>query len=164
MHQSRVGFRQRLNKDVRSTFAKLRTGGETKKKKKKSLVITHMFTWKPIVFIRHIQPRSHDDRFPMPLWETWFCSSLDVPIRLVVLMENPGQCPFRQFNFDPYGDHIQTSQCQSVSLPTHEWINSKVSLLLRSVGHRIKTHKITPVLDNERGDIEIKDYFILTHG
>ena len=68
---------------------------------------TRMLTWKPTTFHSHIMPRSHDDRFPMPLWETWFCSSLGVPIRLVVLMENPGQCPFRQFNFDPYGDHIQ---------------------------------------------------------
>jgi hypothetical protein len=37
------------------------------------------------------------------------------------------------------------------------------SLLLRSVGHRVKTHRITPATqpDNERGDIEIKDYVIL---
>ena len=33
------------------------------------------------------QPRSHDDRFPIPLWETWFCQSLGVPIP--VFLENP---------------------------------------------------------------------------
>ena len=70
---------------------------------------SRMLTWKPIVFISHIRPRSHEDRFPIPLWdsrwETWFCQSLGVPIP--VLLENP-QCPCRQFNFDPYGDHIQT--------------------------------------------------------
>jgi hypothetical protein len=32
-----------------------------------------------------------------------------------------------------------------------------------SVGHRIKTHRITPATVNERGDIEIKDYVILPH-
>ena len=37
----------------------------------------------------------------------------------------------------------------------------KLSLLLSSVGHRVKTHKVTPVVGNERGDIEIKDYVIL---
>jgi hypothetical protein len=34
-------------------------------------------------------------------------------------------------------------------------------LLLRSVGHRVKTHRITPAAGNERGDIEIQDYVIL---
>jgi hypothetical protein len=63
--------------------------------------------------------------------------------------------------FDPYGDHIQTCQCQSAALPAHEWIVYKLSLLLRSVGHRVQTHRITPVADNERGEIEIKDYVIL---
>ena len=40
----------------------------------------------------------------------------------------------------------------------------KLSLLLRSVGHRVKTHRITPAADNERGDIEIKDYVISPRG
>ncbi len=36
--------------------------------------------------------------------------------------------------------------------------------MLRSVGHRAKTHKITPAAGNERGDIEIQDYVFLPHG
>jgi hypothetical protein len=121
-----------------------------------------MFTWKTTDFLSHIQPRSHEDRFPIPLWETWFCQSLGVPIP--TLLENPRQCPCRQFSFDPYGDHIQTCQRQSATLPTHEWIMYRLSLFLHSVGHRVKTHKITPADDNERGDIEIQDYVFLPHG
>ena len=30
------------------------------------------FTWKPTVWISHIIGRSHDDLFPMQVWETWF--------------------------------------------------------------------------------------------
>jgi hypothetical protein len=100
--------------------------------------------------------------FPIPLWETWFCQSLGVPIP--VLLENPRQCPCGQFSFDPYGDHIQTCQRQSVTLPAHEWIVYSLSLLVHSVGHRVKTHKITPATDNERGDIEIQDYVFFPHG
>ncbi len=37
-------------------------------------------------------------------------------------------------------------------------------MLLCSVGHRVKPHRITPIADNERGDIEIKDYVILPPG
>ena len=33
--------------------------------------------------------------------------------------------------FDSYGDHIQTCQCQSETLPPHEWIVYRVSLLFR---------------------------------
>jgi hypothetical protein len=38
------------------------------------------------------------------------------------------------------------------------------TLLLHSVGHRVKTHKITPPAVNERGDIEIQDYVFLPRG
>ena len=60
---------------------------------------THMLTWKSTAFkfLSHIMPRPHDDRFPMPLWETWVCSSLGVPIPAV--LANPQQCPCRQFRF-----------------------------------------------------------------
>jgi hypothetical protein len=98
---------------------------------------THMLTWKTTVFISHIQSRSHDDLFPIPLWETWFCQSLGVPIPS--LLENPRQCPCRQFSFDHYGDHIQTCQSQSATLPAHKWIVYRLSLLIRSVGHGVKT-------------------------
>ena len=59
---------------------------------------------------------------------------------------------------------FQTCQRQSAGLPAHEWIVYKLILLFRSVGHRVKTHKVTPVTVNERGDIEIKDYVILPRG
>jgi hypothetical protein len=123
---------------------------------------TQMLTWKTTSFNSHIQSRSHDDHFPIPLWETGFCQSLGVPIP--VLLENPRQCPRRQFSFDHYGDHIQTCPRQSAALPVHKWIVYRISLLLRSVGHRVKTHRKTPAAGNERGDIEIQDYVILPHG
>ncbi len=37
-------------------------------------------------------------------------------------------------------------------------------MFLRSIGHRVKPHRITPAVGNERGDIEIKDYVILPNG
>jgi hypothetical protein len=40
----------------------------------------------------------------------------------------------------------------------------RISLFLCSVGHKVKPHRITPADDNERGDIEIKDYVILPRG
>ncbi len=40
----------------------------------------------------------------------------------------------------------------------------KFSLLLHSIGNRVQTHKVTLDDGNEHGDIEIKDYVILSHG
>jgi hypothetical protein len=34
----------------------------------------------------------------------------------------------------------------------------KLGVLLDSVGHKVKIHKITPTTGKERGDIEIRDY------
>jgi hypothetical protein len=41
---------------------------------------TRTLTWKSLDFLRHIKCRTNDDRFPLPLWETWFWSSLGVPL------------------------------------------------------------------------------------
>ena len=34
---------------------------------------TRTLTWKPLAYLS-IKCRTNDDRFPLPLWETWFCS------------------------------------------------------------------------------------------
>ncbi len=36
-----------------------------------------------------------------------------------------------------------------------------MGVILGSVGHRVKIHKITPLTVKERGDLEIKDYMVL---
>ena len=45
---------------------------------------TRTLTWKSLDFLNHIKCRTNDDRFPLPLWETWFCSSLGVPIPALI--------------------------------------------------------------------------------
>ena len=72
-------------------------------------------------YLSHIMRRSHDDRFPIPLWETWFCSSLGVPI--LALVGHPQRCSCRHFRFDPYGRSVHLQTCQHLSL------------LLRYIGH-----------------------------
>jgi hypothetical protein len=58
----------------------------------------------------------------------------------------------------------RVNESQSIALPKHERVVYRLSLLLHSVGHRVKTHRITPAVGNELGDIEIKDDLILPHG
>ena len=65
------------------------------------------------------------------------------------------------FTYDTFGDHFQTCQTKSAASQVHDRGVYKLGAILGSVGHRIKIHKITPVTDIERGDIEIKYYVVL---
>jgi hypothetical protein len=58
--------------------------------------------WKSLVFESHIQCRTNDDRFPLSLWEDWFCSSHGVPIS--VLIGPPHHCVSNTCRYDSYGD------------------------------------------------------------
>ncbi len=37
----------------------------------------------------------------------------------------------------------------------------RLGVILGSMGHRVKIHKITPATGKERGDLKIKDYVVL---
>ena len=43
----------------------------------------------------------------------------------------------------------------------HDWVVYLLGVILGSVGHRVKIHKITPDTGKERDDLEIKDYVVL---
>ena len=66
------------------------------------------------------------------------------------------------FAYDPFGDHLQTCQTKSAASQVHDWVVYKLGVLLGSVGHRVKIHKITPATGKEGGDIEIKDYVVMS--
>jgi hypothetical protein len=40
--------------------------------------------WKPLGFLSHIKRRTNGDRFPLSVWEVWFCSTLGVPILALI--------------------------------------------------------------------------------
>ena len=52
---------------------------------------------------------------------------------------------------------MQTCQVKSAATQVHDWVVYRLCVILGSVGHGVKIHKITPATDKERGDLEIKD-------
>ena len=44
----------------------------------------------------------------------------------------------RVFQYDKYGDHVQTYQTQLLVLPSHDWVVYNLGPLLGSVGHKGK--------------------------
>jgi hypothetical protein len=75
-----------------------------------------------------------------------------------ILIGPSQQCDCHTFHYDSFGDHFQTCQVTSVTSQVEDWVVYRLVVILSSVVHRVKTHKITPVTDKERGDLEIKDY------
>jgi hypothetical protein len=116
-------------------------------------------TWKPLGFLSHVKRRTNNDRFPLALWEVWFCTQLGVPIP--DLIGPLRQCPCNAFQIDHFGDHLQTCQAKSAATQVHDWVVYRLGGILGSVGHRVKIHKITPAQGKERGDVEIRDYVVL---
>jgi len=45
---------------------------------------SHTLNWKPLGFLSHIECRTNDDRFPLSLWEVCLCSTLGVPIPVLI--------------------------------------------------------------------------------
>ncbi len=114
---------------------------------------------KPLGFLRHVNRRFNDDRFPLTLWEVWFSSQFGVPIP--ELIGPLRQCPCNTFLIDYFGDHLQTCQGKSAATQVHDWVVCRLGGILSSVGHLVKIHKITPASGKKRGDVEIRDYVIL---
>jgi hypothetical protein len=65
------------------------------------------------------------------------------------------------FHYDSFGDHLQTCQVTCVDSEVYDWVVKVQVGCLGSVVHRVKIHKITPDVDQKRGDLETKDYVVL---
>ena len=46
--------------------------------------LSRSLNWKSLGFLSHIKRRTIGDRFPVSLWEVWFCSTLGVPIPALI--------------------------------------------------------------------------------
>ena len=58
---------------------------------------------------------------------------------------------------------MQTCKVKSAASQAHDWVVYRLDVIFGSVGHghRVKSHKITPVTGKEWVDLEIKDYVVL---
>ena len=77
------------------------------------------------------------------------------------LIGSSQRCVCNAFQYDSLGDHLQTCQVKSAATQVHDWVVYRLGVILGSVGHRVKIHKITPATGKERNDLEIKDYVVL---
>ncbi len=72
---------------------------------------SHILKWSPLGFLSHIKRRTIGDRFPLSLWEVWFCSTVGVAIP--ALIDPSHRCVWNAVDYDVCGDHLQTCQVKS---------------------------------------------------
>jgi hypothetical protein len=106
---------------------------------------SRILKWSPLGFLSQIERRTIGDRFPLSVWEVLFCSTLGVPIP--VLIGPSHRCSCNVFDYDVCGDHLQTCQVKSRVSLVHDWVVYRLGGILGSVGHKVKIHKITPATD-----------------
>ena len=115
---------------------------------------TRSLNCKSLGFLSLIKRRTIGDRFPLSLWEVWFCSTLGVPIPTLV---GPSQrCVCNAFHYDAFGDHLETCQVKSAASQVHDWVVYRLGGILGSVGHKVKIHKITPATGKEPRDKRLR--------
>ena len=96
---------------------------------------TRSLNWKSLGFLSHIKRCTIGDRFPVSLWEVWFCSTLGVSIPALI---GPSQwCVCNVFHYDDFGDHLQTCQVKSAVSQVHDWVVYRLGGILGSVGHKV---------------------------
>jgi hypothetical protein len=110
---------------------------------------SRILKWSPLGFLSQIKRRTIGDRFPLSLWEVWFFSTLGVPrlahhdlnrrwrktkgVPIPALIGPPQRCACNGFDYDPYGDHLQTCQVKSMSSQVHECVVYRLGGILNRI-------------------------------
>jgi hypothetical protein len=83
-------------------------------------------------------------------------------VPILALIGSSHRCVCISFQYDSFGDHLQTSQVKSSASQSHDWVVYRLGGISGSVVHKGKIHKITPATGKEKGDLERKDYVVLS--
>ena len=105
--------------------------------------------------------------------QLWHSRIQDLNPRTYTVNDHPSVLTDEMMSFDPGEKHrVNNTTLSTISFRPLRWSHSNVSCQSRTsvccfvpaVGHGVKTPKISPSTGNERGDIEIKDYVVLSRG
>ena len=119
--------------------------------------------WKPMSWLGHISPKGPEAAWVLPLWQTFVCTALGVPVPvLAALPTQPNlprvKCGCKQFDLDFYGDHVSTCIAHAGATKSHDWMVGQLRPLFQTTGHKVKTQGITQSSGLKRGDLEIINY------
>jgi hypothetical protein len=94
---------------------------------------SHTLSWKPLGFLSHVKCRTNDDRFPLVLWEVWFCSQVGVPIPdLIGSGLKLVQSSLKDKKQTPFCSHS-------------DWTVEKLTDLVHTTSVKVKTQQVTMI-------------------
>jgi hypothetical protein len=114
--------------------------------------------FKTMSWLGQIRSHRRDESWSPSLWQTFFSTSMDSQIP--VMVENPfTTCGWRKFQLDPPGDHLNTCTVHSGVKMIHDWMVDQFSDLFR-ITHNVKTHQVVKSRGQHCGDIELSGYLV----
>jgi hypothetical protein len=119
--------------------------------------------WKPLSWPGTLRPSSATDAFDLPLWETFFTSTvgLEVPVLSSLPRHHKSplaKCGCKNHAMDFHGGHTSTCTAHSGATKAHDWMVSAHGPLFRTAGHTVRTqHGVTASAGKQRGDVKIRN-------
>jgi hypothetical protein len=113
---------------------------------------------KPMAWLSQIRATDDDESWPLDLWQSFFCSTIGLPLPIVAAQSST-RCGCGRWYLDQYGDHAKTCKHHTGATKAHDWACERLATCLRSTGTKVKTQgAVTAVDGNKRGDLELMGY------
>ena len=115
--------------------------------------------WSPLGFLSDFSTNKFGTRFPLDVWQAFFCRSFGAPIpRMLARAHSRTFCSCKMC-IDPLGDHVLTCKQHTGSIRGHNHLMDAVASLSRDskIGPVRVNHKVSMMGDGTRkkGDVEI---------
>jgi len=121
-------------------------------------------TWNPLGFLSDRSKHKSETRFPLDVWQAFFCRSFGAPIPKMLAHSHSRTLCCCKMCIDPLGDHVLTCKQHTGSIRGHNHLMDVVASLSRdsNIGPVRVNHKVSTTGDGTRkqGDVEISNFLI----
>jgi len=118
--------------------------------------------WNPLGFLLDLSAHKIETRFPLDVWQAFFCRSFGAPIpKMLTHAQSRTLCSYKM-GIDPFGDHFLTCKQHTGSIRGHNHLMDVVACMSRdSKTSPVRVnHKVSTTGDGTRkqGDVTISNF------
>ena len=108
--------------------------------------------WNPLGFLSDLSTNKSETRFPLDVWQAFFCRSFGAPIPKMLAHAHSCTLCSCKMCIDPFGDHFLTCKQHTGSIHGHNHLMDVVASLLRDskIGPVRVNHKVSTTGDGTR--------------
>jgi len=118
--------------------------------------------WSPLGFMSDLFTNKLETRFPLDVWQAFFCRSFRAPIPKMLANANSRTLCSCKMCINPLGDHVLTCKQHTGSIHSHNHLMDVVASLSRDskISPVRVNHKVSTTGDGTRkqGDVEVSNF------